>query len=296
MRRLFIILIFTLIVFPLLAHPGGNMIVVGENVIWSYVDPVEDPQHHASIMIWKKGKEPTTWMNSVYPASDFMLYNNKEDIYIIERRYVQSKDHHEIRILKTQIGAEINEIWPWFEDENRIGENGFVMTSDTSIIYAAYPGIFQIFKGHEPNVCFEFSAPVRRIRGVEGNLMLLLSDDDCYLTDYQGNTQRSWKKLIRKNVKDPPLDRNMIFDMDYSNGDLLIAYWGNRSFELINGRGKKKKLIQKKAPYTPHWVAFWNDKKLCFASDLVFDGTNPQPHLLMLDERNKIEPIWINTE
>lgn len=294
MRLLFYIVYLVILdVTLLLSHPTGNMIVVGENVIWSYVHPIDDPQHHAVIMIWKEGKKPIPWITSMYSSSDFMLYNEGEQIFIIERRYIQESDHHEIRILKTKLGAGIEEIWPWFVDEYRIGEAGFVMTSDTSILFASYPDLLLLRKGEKPIPFFKFKEPIKRLRGVAENQLLLLSDRDCFLTDYSGKELKRWKKLIRKKVRQPPLERNQIFDMDYHNGSLLIAYWGNRSFELFNSRGKRKVLIQEDDPFTPHWVAFKDGNQLLFASNLVFNGSNPRPKLVLMKDNENIQPIWV---
>ena len=86
------------------------------------------------------------------------------------------------------------------------------------------------------------------------------------------------------------MNRNQVFDADYSNEELLLSYWGRRSFDLINASGKRKS-----EPYTPHWVALWNKEKLLFSSQLVFDGSTPNPHLTLLNEQNNHRVIW-NTQ
>jgi len=69
------------------AHPTGNMVAVGESVFWSYINPINDPNHYACVMIWTKGSQPIVFFQSEYAASDFMLYNNQEEIYLIERKF-----------------------------------------------------------------------------------------------------------------------------------------------------------------------------------------------------------------
>ncbi|WP_299550858.1 hypothetical protein [Seonamhaeicola sp.] len=73
----------------LLAHPTGNMIVVGDTVMWPYIDPIDNMQHHACIMSWRKGTKPGIILKSEFSASNFMLSNNSNVIYIIKRNYVK---------------------------------------------------------------------------------------------------------------------------------------------------------------------------------------------------------------
>ena len=73
-----------------LSHPTGNMITVGEHVLWSYIDPVDDSRHHACVMIWTPSQQPRVLIRSEYPASDYMLYHKNGDVYFFERRYVRT--------------------------------------------------------------------------------------------------------------------------------------------------------------------------------------------------------------
>tara|TARA_B100001245_G_C22816447_1_gene393040 strand:+ start:133 stop:432 length:300 start_codon:yes stop_codon:yes gene_type:complete len=98
--------------------------------------------------------------------------------------------------------------------------------------------------------------------------------------------------LLDDKVKDAPLNRNQIFDADYKNGKLLLAYWGKRSFELIDENGKQQTLLQHSEPFTPHWVAFWSSDKLLFSSRLVFDGSTPAPYLVLYKNENDIKAVW----
>jgi hypothetical protein len=273
-------------------HPTGNLITLGEHVLWSYINPINDPNHHACIMIWTKDTSPKVFLQSEEEASDFMLSTTKNEIYIIERKYVQSTDHFEIRVLKSTIESQPHVLWDWFSDEYRIGEGGFFMFSDTEMVFGKYPGIFILKKGGTPQKYFEFPHPIKRIRSVEKNLILLLSDSACFLTRPNGNLIKQWDQLIENNIENAPLHRNQIFDADYANEELLLAYWGKRSYDLIYSDGNRKTIEQQSEPLTPHWVAFWKNNKLLFSSKLIFDGTTPQPHLILLNEQNKPTVIW----
>lgn len=283
------ILFFTSYVY---AHPTGNMISVGENVLWSYINPIDDPNHYACVMIWKKGSEPTVFIQSEYAASDYMLYNNQNEIYIVERKFSQTTDKFEVRVMKTRVGEKPEVIWDWFQDDYRIGEGGFFMLSDRQMVFGKYPEIYSMKKGKKPRKYFEFNHPVKRIRAVENNQILLLGESSCYLVKQNGTILKQWNELIDNGLENAPLNRNQIFDADYSNGELLLSYWGKRSFDLINAGGVRQVILEQSEPLTPHWVAFAENAKLLFSSRLVFDGSTPKPHLILLNERNDKTVLW----
>lgn len=290
----------TLVMFTLasfaFAHPTGNLITVGDNVLWPFINPINDPNHHACIMIWDKKSEPKVFIQSEFSASDYMLYNNQNEIYIIERRHLQATQEFEIRLMKTSIGGKPKIIWDWFQDNWRIGESGFFMLSDSQMVFVKYPDIYILKKDGKPQKYFDFDQAVMRIRAVENNQILLLGDNACYLTLQNGSIVKQWDRLIDNNIKDAPLNRNQIFDADYKSGNLLYAYWGKRSFEWIDQNRKRRTLLQQSEPFTPHWVAFWNDENLLFSSKLVFDGSTPKPHLVLMNDKNQSHVVWGTNE
>jgi len=274
------------------AHPTGNMITLGENVLWSYINPINDPNHHACVMIWTKGAEPQVYFQSEYAASDFMLYEHQNEIYIIERRYLEASDEFQIRVLKSTIGTSPSVIWDWFDDDYRIGEGGFFMLSDQHLVFGKYPAIYSLKKGEKPTKYFEFEHPIKRIRAVGESQILLLGHESCYLVQQNGDLLKQWNDLTDPSVLNAPLGRNQLFDADYSEGALLFSYWGKRSFDIIEANGNHQTILQQSNPLTPHWVAFWNKKKLLFSSHLIFDGSMPKPYLILLNEENKQKVIW----
>ncbi|WP_418500598.1 hypothetical protein [Flagellimonas sp.] len=274
------------------AHPTGNMVVIGENVLWSYINPINDPNHFACVMIWTEGSEPKVYIQSEYAASDFMLYNNQNELYIIERRFLQASDKFQVRVLKSTIGEEPRVIWDWFKDNYRIGEGGFFMLSDNQMVFSKYPEIYSLKKGEQPTKYFEFEHPMTRIRAVGHNQILLLGDNACYLVQQSGKILGQWNDLIDQKVENPPMNRNQVFDADYSDGELLLSYWGRRSFDLIDANRKRQIILQQSEPLTPHWVAFRNKEKLLFSSKLVFDGSTPKPHLVLLNHKNQTQVVW----
>lgn len=273
-------------------HPGGNMITVGKYVLWSYISPIEDTAHHACVMLWSPGTQPEILIRSEFQASDYFFYADANQIYILEQRYLQQSDIFEIRILKTQIGETPIEIWGWQEDPWRIGDGGFFMNSDQEIIFGRYPDIYTLKKGQQPKKYIEFNSPIKRIRAINKHQILLLGDSSCWLTDLKGNIIQMWPNLVEEQIDNAPLNRNQIFDADFKDGELLLAYWGKRSFELFNGNGIQKTIVQMQKPLVPHWVAFFGKEKLLFSSRMVFDGEAPRPNLILYNSENEEVIIW----
>ncbi|MFN0290805.1 hypothetical protein [Pedobacter helvus] len=100
------------------AHPTGNLITVGDNVLWSYINPINDPDHHACIMSWDKKSAPKVFIQSEFSASDYMLYNNQNEIYIIERRHLQATQKFEIRLMKSMIEITFKNTSNYFTKDN----------------------------------------------------------------------------------------------------------------------------------------------------------------------------------
>lgn len=48
----------------------------------------------------EKGTQPKVLLQSAFPASDFMLSTKNDEIYIIERKFLETSDEFHVRILK----------------------------------------------------------------------------------------------------------------------------------------------------------------------------------------------------
>lgn len=283
------------------AHPNGNIIITQNGcVLWPYVSPVGDIGHHASLLLWDQRSKPRLFLKSEYEASDYFLYNEGKSIYIVERRYLGEKDIFESRILKTSINFETPKvIWPWFKDKWHIGVGGFKMLSDNKLIFVKYPDIYSLKKGQNPIVYFDFPSTLNKMRPVANERLLLLGDSKAWLTDKDGEIVKQWDDLIEELQGDIPLNRNTIYDMDYAKGNLLLAYWGKRAFELIDPNGGRKVLKQCTSHWIPHWVAFFGGKQLLFSSFLDFENgftddkkkTTIYPNLIMMHDL-KESVVW----
>lgn len=293
LKKYLSILILLTISMHINAHPTGNLIQVGKYLLWSYIDPLDDVMHHACVMIWSEGSKPRVLINSEYPSSDYMLSANDETIYLIERCFFQASQSFQIRLLKMKIDEQPQVIWDWIEDKWRIGEGGFFMLSDDQMVFASYPSVYSIKKGQVPHKLFEFKGAVNRLRAVDKNKILLLGDSSCWLVNHIGTIIHQWENLIDPKVTNPPLNRNRIFDVDYKDQQLLIAYWGKRTFETIDKNDLRSSILQQKEPLTPHWVTYYNNTMMLFSSRLTFNNNeSPRPLLLQYDKQKKMREIW----
>lgn len=138
---------------------------------------------------------------------------------------------------------------------------------------------------------FEFPHPVKRLRKVAQGL-LLLGENQAWLVNLQGKVQKQWENLLNQTAENAPLNRNQIFDIDYHNNTLLVANWGNRSFD-IHTKASSTTIQQLDAPYTAHWVNHFADSYLVMASSISFDGNNPRPLLILKAAANaQAQIIW----
>lgn len=255
-----------------LAHPAGNVIKMSHHVLWSYVSPVGDIEHHASVMLWDQKSKPATFLVSEYSGSSYFLFSKDETIYIVESRYDNSADVNMTRMLKTSLSGSPEEIWPWFEDESHIGNHGFYMISDTQIVYGGYPNIYIRNLGGKAEELFQADFNIDKIRYVNDSEIIVLSEGDCHLVSPAGEIIKTWGGLIDEKVTNAPLGRNMIYDVDYRDGRLLIANWGKRAFEIIENDYSRDIIQQHQNNIVPHWVMFLDENQLLFASVMDFDN------------------------
>ncbi len=276
-----------------LAHPTGNMVVVGENVFWSYTAPIDNSSHYGCIMVWSNDHAPKVLLQSAFPSTDYILYAKEDQLYAIERRHDDLRN--DSRLLKVGLDGAVVVLWPWFQDNHRMGEGGFYINDQEHVVFARYPNVYVKEKGKVPYKKLEFHEPINRIRQVENQQLLVLTVNDCYLTTASGRVLKRWRKLIKKLDKPAFLGRNTIFDVDYFRGELLLAYWGNRTFDLINSKGERKTVQSCPIGDLPHWVAFHNGAAMLFASKLVLEAEElPLPRLWRYD--SAITDIWVINE
>ena len=287
------LLIFSCLAFAIpetsFAHPQGSLIVFKGHVLWTFVYPITDRQHHSSVFIWDKKSAPKTLISSEFSGSDFFLYPTEEKLYIVESKS-NAGGNHTFRLLSWRLGGDIEELWPWQDTDWNVGSNGFYLTSGDELVFAKYPNLYKVSRGTNPTLFFTFDQPIHRMRKVASGEVLLLATESIALLDEHLAKKSVWSNLINANIEDAPINRNMIFGMDYNAHSLLFAYWGSRSFVMINEAGESDQIHQVEKPFTSHLVAFDGDEIYLFA--LVINPPDPVlPELFQL-KAGAVRTIW----
>jgi hypothetical protein len=288
---LFIILIAFKINF---AHPTGDMVFTDNTLLWSYVCPIGDVQHKACIMLWDEKEGARPWLTSDHSASDWMIsIGDSGNVYLVERYYNQGDGSHYSRILFSEVGGEPIEIIPWFRDEYRFGEHGFVF-NDGQIIFARYPGLYKFNEDLSIEKIENWELPINSIRNTNDGRNLILSDSTIWLTDKKLNILESWENLLESEGDNTPFGGNRISDAIYSEGSLYISYWGKRRFDVINNR-KREIIMSFKDPWVPHHIAAGDSKIFMLSSTIAPAVTNNIEPSLWLKEKGNFELIWGDT-
>jgi len=286
---------FFLIIAQVAAHPTGNIVLYQDDVYWPYVWPVDDSEHHACVMKYSEGEEAEVFFRSKYEASDFMLYADSVYLYLLERRYIQSADKFEFRVLRYREGGRPEPWWDWTEDEWRVGEGGFSVESESSILFVRYPEMYRMKADYSVEKVLSLETAISSMRPISATEILLKTEKGCRLINRTGETLRDWEGLTQKEVSNAPLGRNVVFDADYSEGNLVYAYWGGRTFQTIDANGKRSVLLRVKEPYAPHWVAISEKGYLLFSS-AILPGQNLKPSFQLITWEGEVRSIWSHPE
>jgi hypothetical protein len=289
-RILFLSLSISLLPALLQAHPAGNLVTAGDYLLWPYVYPVDDAQHHSSVLIWDRQSPVRPLITSEFAGSNYLLYARKDTVYYIESRDSQTENKSYFRVLKGKAGEKPVEIWPWRTDEWRVGNNGFYAVDDEEIIFSRYPNVYSIKRNALPILLFSPQEPVNRLRKLPNGNILLLSDRACRLLDPEFRPLQRWTGFIDEDMPDAPLNINKAYDMDMHNGKLALAYWGGRSFLTIDEHGRREEILELEAPYTAHWVATDGESMYLFAS-VIQPPLAIEPRLIRFKD-GTVEEIW----
>ncbi len=244
-------------------------------------------------MIWDEKNGVRPWLTSTYSASDWTMSPNPDgSIYIIERYYDNARDIFMVRLFLAENGVDDPvEIKPWFQDNYRFGEAGFAAINDTSFVFVKYPDLYKLNEDGSAEIWKEWQEPLFGLRHtLDGNL-LLRGESDMWLTDYEGNILRSWSDLIQPLTTDPPFSGNQIFDSDYNNGELWLAYWGHRKFEFIKDENRTV-IKQFESPFVPHAVAVDNQNAFVLASTIEPSVSRDILPNLWRFHNDSLELIW----
>jgi hypothetical protein len=266
------ILLYLSIAFPAFAHPTGGMVVIDGRLLWSYVCPIEDADHHACVMLWDEESGVRPWLTSAFPASDWMLAPAPEGkVYLVERYFDQARQANRARLLTATVGAEPEVIIPWFDDAHRFGEGGFAALGDGRFLFARYPNLYVLDRDGSATMWKEWSEPVYGLKQTQGGSLLIRGESVAWLTTHDGTVLESWPGLLQELTTEPPFMGNRVFDADHADGSLWIAYWGKRRFEVL--RGDARTVIKSfDAPWLPHAVAVDDRSAFMLASTIAPGG------------------------
>ena len=292
MRNGIIILIFLVKISLTFAHPTGDMVFTNNRLLWSYVCPVDNIQHTACVMLWDSENGVRPWLTSEYSGSDWMIsVADSKSVYLIERYYNQNEQIHFSRLLYSEVESNPTELIPWFRDEYRFGEHGFVVLDNNSIIFARYPNLYKFDMDRNLEIVADWKLPTNSIRNTNNRKLIIQSDSTIWLTDLELNVLETWPNLLEQSAIDLPFGGNRISDADFSNGTLFLSYWGKRRFEMIKN-GKRNIIKSYNSPWVPHHIAVDGSKIFMLSSTIAPDITDSIEPSLLLVENGKLEIIW----
>ncbi|MFV1884508.1 MAG: hypothetical protein ACMZ7B_08475 [Balneola sp.] len=273
--------------FPVIAHPGGNMISVNGLLIWQYVYPPDARSHYSSVFMWDRIHGVRELMRSEFNSSDFHFYAIGDTVYYAEFSDVTNGSR--FRLLKGLAGEVPVEIWGW-QDALEFGSaGGFYIADETEIIFAKYPSLYSINKAGNISLVHEFEEPVSGVTMTEAGL-LVNSPTEVRLVDEDYSILKTWNNLINPDQENLPFMGNRIFSADYNGKELLVAYWGGRSFFKINEQGKKETLLELPDTYTAHWAVLDDEEYFLFGSQI--NPPDPIKPLLYYHYKGENAVLW----
>ena len=276
------------------SHPLGDFLSYDSRLYWVYVCPIQSPNHQACIMSIDETGQVKEWKRSQHGASDWILSRSMDNqFYFIERYYNNSEDTHMAKVFKL-VDGKAQSVTSWYKDEYRVGEAGFIVLEDESIVFTLRGKMKHKTRNGKVSNWSKYSQYVQKFRALTDGTLLLIHKDGISQINLDGKTIRKWDDLIQKQEGDAPLMGNRIFDADFHRGKLYIAYWGNRRFEVISTGGTREVIKQydTEGPWVPHSISVHLGKAYGLASHLM--GQNPgdiYPQLIEFD-KNENKVIW----
>lgn len=276
-KNIYTILIIIFIAAEVYSHPSSSMMFFDGSLYWVYISPVDDVNHKAAIMKWNKNDGVSTFIVSEFSASDFSLSKSDDGgFYILESYF--SGEEYRARLLHFTVDAGIRESILWFTSPERTAQHGFFVDESGRIVYCHFPNVYLREADGTLAKWENFDFEIHSLTSESNDQYLLRGESKVELIDKNGNVIFNWYDLLKEDIDDPPFGGNMIYDADYENGKLILAYWGDRSFDLIEN-GKRFSLKRLMHPYIPH-AALINGEEYFLLASTIAPG-----------EYNKINPV-----
>ena len=258
------LILVTITTSSLLAHPGGNMVVSNGIVTFQYVYPPSSQSHKSSVFIWDRIQGVRRLITSEFNSSDFSFCTKGDSVYYVESRD-ETRGQGYFRVLKGRAGEVPTEIWPWQSDSLEAGYYGFDMPNDSTMIFAKYPAVYTISKSGVTQKMDIGYQEVNFLKKVDAGF-LIKSGSKVILLNEEWTIVKQWSDLIDEKVTDTPFMGNIIFHVDYDEGELLVAYWGGREFYTLSDDGERKSLVTLDGNQAAHWVAMEGGTYYLFGS------------------------------
>ena len=256
-----------------LAHPLGSMLVVDEAVVFSYVCPAGDSDHHACVMVWTEAGGAVVWIHSAHPASDFLfsLTDQPGEVAFLERRYDATRDVALHRLLRGRIGGDVIPASPWRDSPPRFADGGIAVTGG-EILVGAYPQVVRIDGQEIHPVDWPHLGEVASIRrGTDGSL-LVLTDGHALRVNEGGTPLADWGAVALAEPDpdlQPPIAPDAVFSIDADESVLAAAYWGQRRFVTIDlDSGDRETILQLETPWMPHAITISGNVFYALASTM----------------------------
>ena len=289
--RVFVV-VFVWLFGVVLAHPTGHLLFEGGVLFWSFVCPVNDARHHACVMVWDEAGGVRPWLVSEYPASDWMLAPGGDGaLFLFETYFDAARDVNRSRLLKADYLQEPVVVWDWFDDAFHVGQSGFVVLADGSVLFAAYPHVY-VLREHEVPVRWSgwlLDEAVFSVASAGEAGLLVSAERDIWLVSSGGEVAQHWPDLLEDALVDVPFMGNRIFDAAFHDDVLWLAYWGQRRFDVLKD-GQRDTVLSVAPPFLPHAVAA-GDGVVFFLASSVEAAGRLEPQLWKL-ESGVLVRIW----
>lgn len=228
------------------AHPQGSMLYHNGVLYYTGISS-SFSDHHAAIFRYVNGSAEE-WLASEEYASDFYLSSHSGDTLLIIETY-ENQGKREFRLLAVDAENNVHEKWPWQSIDWNIGTQGFYMRCG-KLITIRYPSLIAVTSdGAHSEI---HTAPLDQVVKLrrKDHCILLMGEDECVLWDDEKDViLMTWKGTSKTDSPDPPLGREMNFDVDCSGDTLFVTHWGARAVHAYHN-GNEVVLASADSPYT----------------------------------------------
>ena len=252
------------------AHPWGGLVIDEEgNIYFTFICPMVDDEHYACVWKIDTEEELREVLRSGRSPSDIILTRTPDRIIYGAERTGQAPNH--LNSLWMISGAENSPLIEPASNSDEFFIQAYAVTGDGSVYFARDSRIF-IRKPDRQIEELPFETESGRIQlltvSPNGELYIL-AGDNLYKQDANSISLIA-ENLREDNPKNIPFPgANILFDMAVDrDGNVFIAYYGNRQIIQVYPDGERKVILEAKAPWSPHGVDVFNGEVFVLESTL----------------------------